>query len=223
MRRAREVLFAIGLVMGLGLGAPLVLSGVEAPVATSVLTLFTDEAAAQTTIVTNICGNTTGSAVTGLDVFCGIAIAGDGGAGGNARADGGGGGNSGNAGDGGFSLIHDVGTADANAAASSVIAGDATTGDVNGPESVVDARGATGQVITQAAGSFGDTSVDPLAIGGNALPGTTGGNANTADSSGGNSGDAGDGGNATSRSGDGGSANGGAGGRGGDSIASNSP
>jgi hypothetical protein len=202
--------------------------------ATAVLSLFTDEAAAQT-VITIICGNTTDGDVSGLDVFCGIAQAGDGGAGGNAgdagtagsggnsRADGGGGGNSGNAGDGGFSLMHDIGTADANAAASSIVAGDATTGDVNGPESVVDARGATGPVITLGGDTFGDTSADPLVLGGTALPGTTGGTANTADSSGGNRGDAGDGGNATSTSGAGGSANGGAGGRGRDLIASNSP
>ena len=229
MRAARGILLAIGLVVGLGLGAPVGLSTVDAPVATAALTRFVDDAAAQPTVDCTLVllafcpdnsggdslgvGGNGGSATggTGAPGTGGAGGLGDGGRGGNSSADAGDGGNSGRGGNGGFSSVRDVGNANANAS-NSVIVGDITTGDVDGHAIQVDARGATDPVVTLVAGSFGDTGVDSFAPGGNAQAGTTGGNANTADSSGGDSGDAGDGGNATSSGGNGGNGTGGAGG-----------
>lgn len=223
MRVARNYVLGLGLVFGLTLGAPVALSGVDAPVATSALTLFVDDAAAfQSTVdCTIVAGNDALGLCAGSDNEGGAGGPGTGGVGGPgadgrggaSRSTAGDGGDSGNAGDGGFSSVHDVGTAHANAS-SSVIVGDVMTGDVNGHTIHVDARGATRPVVTLVAGSFGDTGVDIFAPGGNAQAGTTGGNANMADSSGGDSGDAGDGGDATSHGGDGGSGTGGQGGPG---------
>jgi hypothetical protein len=206
-------------------GAPIALSGVQAPIGTAVLSLFVEEAAAQT-INANICGNAVGGTVE--DVLCaivednasdpgGAGEAGPGGRGGDSTADAGDGGNSGNAGDGGVSSVQDVGNADANAS-NSVTIDDITTGDATAHEVNVDARGATRPVVVSVAGSFPDTSVDVFAPGGTAQAGTTGGYGLTADASGGDSGDAGDGGDATSSGGDGGAGSGAAGGRGGDIV-----
>lgn len=232
MRMAGRSLLVMGLVLGLGFGAPVALVSVSAPVATTALTLFGSDAAAQ---ATTTCTLGPGGFVIGgapcnaIDIHGGAGGPGAGGAGGpgtggaggpgsgsrggNSSADAGDGGNSGNAGDGGFSTVHDLGNATADAS-NSVIVGDITTGDVDGHAIQVDARGATAPVVTLVAGSFGDTGVDIFAPGGNAQAGTTGGNAGTADSSGGDSGDAGDGGNATSSGGNGGIGLGGPGGAG---------
>ena len=216
MRVAGSSILGLGLVFGLTLGAPVALTGVDAPVATAALTLFADDVAAQAPVnctITQALGLCAGS---DADAGNSSGVGGAGGSGsgrpgGNSSADAGDGGNSGRGGNGGFSTVHDVGNAHADAS-SSVVVGDITTGDVDGHEIQVDARGATDPVVTLVAGSFGDTGVDIFAPGGNAQSGTTGGNANSADSSGGDSGDGGDGGDATSRGGNGGNGTGGLGG-----------
>ncbi len=218
MRVARTILLVIGLVFGFGLGTPAALSSLDAPVATAALILFADVAAAfQSTVNCTIGALGLCAGETDVDGGASSGVGGAGGRGtsrgGNLSSDAGDGGNSGNAGDGGFSTVHDVGNAHANAS-SSVIVGDIETGDVDGHAIQVDARGATDPVVTLVAGSFGDTGVDIFAPGGNAQAGTTGGNANSADSSGGDSGDGGDGGDATSRGGNSGNGTGGIGGLG---------
>ena len=221
----------IGLVVGLGFGAPVALTGVDAPVTSTALNLLVEDAAAQQLCIPlggliSPCivsdndggagapgtggGGAPGIGGAGAPGIGGAGAPGTGGRGGNSSADAGNGGNSGNAGNGGFSSVHDLGNADANAS-SSVIVGDVTTGDVDGHTIQVDARGATAPVVTLVAGSFGDTGVDIFAPGGSAQAGTTGGNAATADSSGGDSGDAGDGGDATSSGGNAGNGTGGPG------------
>jgi hypothetical protein len=56
MGRARGYGLGLGLVFGITLGAPVVLSGVDAPVAAAALTLLVENAAAQPTIDAEECG-----------------------------------------------------------------------------------------------------------------------------------------------------------------------
>ena len=209
MRATRDYILAAGLVFGIGLGAPVALSGVEAPVVTAAVTPFVTNAAAQATTTCTTTGALSpianlgiGDQCTSIDNRTALTTAltnetseshGEGGRGGNATSTGG------NGGDGGLSAVHDVGNASANAS-SSVTVGDITTGDLAAPDVNVDARGATRPVVVLVAGSFLDSGVDIFAPSGNAQAGTTGGNGNPADSPGGSGGD---GGNASSRGGNG--------------------
>lgn len=167
MRRSRGFGVVLGLVVGSTLGAPVVLSSVDAPVATRALSAFVDEAAAQSCNDDSVCS----------------ASESEGGEGGDATARGGNGGN------GGLAIVRDIGNARADAA-NSVIVDDITTGDAHAADVIVDARGASDPVVVSVAGSFPDTGVDVFAPGGSAQAGTTGGNANGADASGGEGGDA---------------------------------
>src|SRR3954470_16245871 len=56
MRMARGYGLGLGLVLGITLGAPIALSGVDAPVAAAALTLFVDNAAAQNNLDADECG-----------------------------------------------------------------------------------------------------------------------------------------------------------------------
>jgi hypothetical protein len=205
MRATRDYILAAGLVFGIGLGAPVALSGVQAPIVTAALTPFVSGAAAQATTTCTTTGDVSpitnlgiGDQCTSIDTHTTLTNEtseshGEGGRGGNATSTGG------NGGDGGLSAVHDVGNASANAS-SSVTIGDITTGDLAAPDVNVDARGATRPVVVLVAGSFLDSGVDIFAPSGNAQAGTTGGNGNPANSSGGSGGD---GGNASSRGGNG--------------------
>jgi len=185
MHGARGYVLAAGLVSGLTLGAPVALSGVDAPIASAALTLFVDDAAAQ--LIEDVVDIGDISDIRSED--CGIlgvlcnASESDSGDGGDARSSGGDGG------DGGFANVHDVGNAHADAT-SSVTVDDVTTGDAVGHAVNVDARGATDPVVVLVAGSFPDTGVDVFAPAGNAQAGPAGGNGITADASGGAGGDA---------------------------------
>jgi hypothetical protein len=177
------MLSILSLVSGLGVATPVVLSALAVPGADAARMLVVSDVVAQQ---------------ADLGLQNGVANGGNGGTSRSGR-----GGDSGPGGDGGLAVVHDVGTAEANAL-SAVIIDEITTGDVEGHTIQVDARGATRPVVVSVAGSFGDTGVDIFAPGGNAQAGTTGGNSSGADASGGASGDGGHAGNASSRGGDGG-------------------
>ena len=177
------MLSILSLVSGLGVATPVVLSALAVPGADAARMLVVSDVVAQQ---------------ADLGLQNGVANGGNGGTSRSGR-----GGDSGSGGDGGLAVVHDVGTAEADAL-SAVIIDEITTGDVEGHAIQVDARGATRPVVVSVAGSFGDTGVDIFAPGGNAQTGTTGGNRSGADASGGASGDGGHAGNASSRGGDGG-------------------
>jgi hypothetical protein len=177
------MLSMLSLVFGVGVATPMVLSTAGVPGADAARMLVVSDAVAQQ---------------ADLGLQNGVANGGNGGTSRSGR-----GGDSGPGGDGGLAVVHDVGTAEANAL-SAVIIDEITTGDVEGHAIQVDARGATRPVVVSVAGSFGDTGVDVFAPGGNAQAGTTGGNRSGADASGGDSGNGGHAGNASSRGGDGG-------------------
>jgi hypothetical protein len=177
------MLSILSLVFGVGVATPVALSAVGVPGADVARMLVVGDAVAQQ---------------ADLGLQNGVSNGGNGGTSRSGR-----GGASGPGGDGGLAVVHDVGTAEADAL-SAVIIDEITTGDVEGHAIQVDARGATRPVVVSVAGSFGDTGVDIFAPGGNAQAGTTGGNSSGADASGGASGDGGHSGNASSRGGDGG-------------------
>jgi hypothetical protein len=131
------------------------------------LTLGVDHASAQDV---NFRGQCAGGVIAGLGPACNDQ------SGGEARATGGNGGL--------FTIVHDVGNAEADAS-NTVIVHDITTGDATASDVNVDATGATRPVVVSVAGSFIDTGVDIFAPGGSPQAGTTGGNGITSDSSGG--------------------------------------
>ena len=188
MRLVRGSVLVLGLFFGFTVGVPVALSSVEAPVATAMLTVLVQDAAAQLEI-TGDCN---------LAVVCDTSTSASGDAGdatgtGGSGESGGDGGDGGNGGRGGFATVHDVGNAHADAS-SSVVIDDIATGDAIAHQVNVDARGAARPVVVVAAGSFADSGVDIFAPGGNAQAGTTGGYGLSADASGGDAGDGGDGG-----------------------------
>jgi hypothetical protein len=174
MRLARGYGLLLGLVVGITLGAPVALSGVDARVARAALSVFIDDAVAED------------------------------GDHGRVTVSNGDDGNDGNSGDGGFEAIRDVGNASEDASSNVTVGDittpDAIAPDVNvnaqlATNPVLAIAGSFRDTGVDVFAPNGNST---------AQAGTTGGYGLTADSSGGDSGDAGAGGDATSRGGNGG-------------------
>lgn len=161
MGRARGYGLGLGLVFGITLGAPVALSGVEAPVAAAALTLLVDNAAAQPTIDAEECG---------VAILCTT-----------SEAEGGDGGNGGN-GNGGLAILHDRISTSATSETSQSL-GDAQTGDIHNVVTIL-VEDTDETVVINMGGNPGSTGIHMLNVGGAAQPVNTGAISSGADASG---------------------------------------
>ena len=168
MRMARGYVLGFALVFGITLGAPVALSGVDAPIAAAALTLIVDDAAAQTNIDAEECG---------LAILCAT-----------SESEGGRGGN----GNGGLAILHDRITTTATSDTSQSLS-DVQTGDIHHEVSIV-VEDTDETVVINMAGNPGSTGVHMMNVGGAAQPVNTGDITSSADASG----EGGDGGNSRS-------------------------
>jgi hypothetical protein len=161
MRMARGYGLGLGLVLGFTLGAPIALSGVDAPVAAAALTLFVDDAAAQVNVDAEECG---------IAILCTA-----------SESEGGEGGNGGN-GNGGLAILHDRISTTATSETSQSLS-DAQTGDIHNEVSIL-VEDTDETVVINMAGNPGSTGVHMLNVGGAAQPVNTGEITSSADASG---------------------------------------
>jgi hypothetical protein len=199
MHLGRRCVLVFGAVVGMTFGAPVALSGIDAPLAPGALTLFAGEAAAQATsscnqtgspgVITNNCSATDNDVDNSGGNGRGIGFGGD--------AEGGDGGN------GGLALMHDAITTSAASNASMSLS-DSPTGDISNV--VTYNIGDTDEtVVILNAGNPGSTGNHMLNVGAASQAINTGGIASKADGSGGAGGNAtGGDGAGTGHGGDGG-------------------
>jgi hypothetical protein len=158
MGRARGYGLGLGLVFGITLGAPVVLSGVDAPVAAAALTLLVENAAAQPTIDAEECG---------VAILCTT-----------SEAEGGDGGN----GNGGLAILHDRITTSATSDTSQSLS-DVQTGDIYNEVTIL-VEDTDETVVINMAGNPGSTGIHMMNVGAAAQPVNTGGIISSADASG---------------------------------------
>jgi hypothetical protein len=191
MGMARGYVLGLALVFGLTLGAPVALSGADAPVAIAALNFFVEDVAAQEETITGNCN------IAAL--MCIAAEGGDGGPADDATSSSGDGARGGN-GNGGLAILHNRITT-SSTSETSLSLSDVRTGDINHELTII-VEDTDETVVINTAGSPGSTGVQMMNIGGAAQSVNTGGNTSSADASGsgGDGGDGGDSGDATSSS-----------------------
>jgi hypothetical protein len=214
MHTARGYVLGLALIFGVTFGAPVALSGVEALGATAALTLFVDDAAAQTVD----CPGTGGAGGAASPIGVGIGNGGAGGPattncnqlmsdneagdGGNATSSSGNGGRGGN-GNGGLALMHELISTTATSETPLSLE-DVSTGDLHN-ERTVNVEPTDETVIINMAGNPGSNGIHPMNVGAPVQSINTAGIISSADAAGigGNGGASGD---ATSTGGNGGDA-----------------
>ena len=172
MQRTRGSVLVVGLVFGITLGAPVALSGVDAPVATTALSLFVDDAAAQGFEVTEtFTGENCGQELNNCFVTDN-----EGGAGGRG-------------GNGGLAMLHEAITTSA-ASETSPSLSDLQTGFIHNDMTIV-IEDTDETVVINNAGNPGSTGIHTQIIGAPSQAINTGSNTGSADASGGPGGDGG--------------------------------
>jgi hypothetical protein len=168
MRMPRGYVLGFVLVFGITLGAPIALSGVDAPAAAAALTLFVDDAAAQIDVDAEECG---------IAMLCTTSES-EGGSECNGH--------------GGLAILHDRITTTATSDTSQSLS-DVQTGDFHNDVSII-VEDTDETVVINMAGNPGSTGVHMMNVGGAPQPVNTGGITSSADASG----EGGDGGNSRS-------------------------
>jgi len=221
MHTARGYVLGLALIFGVTFGAPVALSGVEAPGATAALTLFVDDAAAQTVGCPAAGGGGGAGGAGGVGAFTPGGAGGAGGPGttncnqlnqlmsdneagdgGNATSSSGNGGRGGN-GNGGLALMHELISTTATSETPLSLE-DVSTGDLHN-ERTVNVEPTDETVIINMAGNPGSNGIHPMNVGAPVQSINTAGIISSADAAGigGNGGASGD---ATSTGGNGGDA-----------------